>query len=292
MSKKVMAAVMAVGISSGCSSNRGGIVDRVLDTQLYQAETKAERLLRHFEIQGLLIRYAASFGTSGAKETIATTNAMATARFKEIYQCLQSGSAAKGAAGKTTGDEGLDGNAMQAYCSFFDSKMMDYENVLLTMLRQAVPYDDEIQKLKKLLFGVDPLDLLTILTDLLRIAERLVQDERVLNAFKADVRELQYIAYHQITREALAHDGPSPDGVGGSVALVDPQRAKSRDLKEELKAAHATSPHPAIKVWHFREVAVFIRNSCVQLNQNAIVLEKVTCSTGLPFGLDTPGTKP
>lgn len=292
MLKKVMAVLVAVGISSGCSSNRGGIVDRVLDTELYQAETKAERLLRHFEIQALLIRYAASFGTSGAKDTIATTNAMATARFLEIYQCLQNGSAGTSATAATVSGEDSDRNAMRAYCSFFDSRMMDYENVLLTMLRQAVPYDDEVQKLRNLLFGANPLDLLTILTDLLRIAERIVQDERVLGAFKADVRELQYIAYHRITREELGQDGFVPVGDGVSTPLVDPQRAKSRDLKGELKAAHATSPHPAIKVWHFREVAVFIQGSCRQLNQNATVLKGVTCSTGLPFGLDQPSAKP
>ena len=65
------------------------MTDAFLDGSLYKAETKAERLLRYYEIQALLVRYAALFGgTKTERNAIAAANVVATSRMREAFTCL------------------------------------------------------------------------------------------------------------------------------------------------------------------------------------------------------------
>jgi hypothetical protein len=59
--RQLLCAIL-VCATAACSSTRGGLPDATLDRELYQAQTKAERLLRYFEIQTLLVQFMAYAG--------------------------------------------------------------------------------------------------------------------------------------------------------------------------------------------------------------------------------------
>lgn len=273
-----MAAVAAVGILSGCSNNRGGVADAMLDRTLYTADSKAERLFRYYEIQALLVRYAALFGGSASdRDAIAAANVVATGRFREVFDCLHYG-AVNAARVHDMSKEAADALIREkGYCSFFDMRMLSYENALVSLLRHAVGYDEAVSELKVMVKGLSAADVWTILTDLITVAGRVARDVRVIEAFKADARELQFIIYQDYTGpEAISHRK--------RIARVFPESDPPEVIERKLESWR-NRPRPEVRVWHFQEVTAFLRDSCYALNKNAPLdnFKGTTCATGLPF---------
>jgi hypothetical protein len=124
----------------GCANGRGDLIDNALDSSLYKADTKAERLLRYFEIQALLVRFAANTSGSAAdRNAVAVANIAASDQLTNVVACLYLGSAGS-LQDNNTGE--LNANAItklmaasprdpvrgnNTYCSFFESRALDYE---------------------------------------------------------------------------------------------------------------------------------------------------------------------
>jgi hypothetical protein len=123
----------------GCANGRGDLIDNALDSSLYKADTKAERLLRYFEIQALLVRFAANTSGSAAdRNAVAVANIAASDQLTNVVACLYLGSAGSLQDNNTE----LNANAItklmaasprdpvrgnNTYCSFFESRALDYE---------------------------------------------------------------------------------------------------------------------------------------------------------------------
>lgn len=278
MSRMLPVVALTVSCLTGCSNNRGGLVDLALDKSLYTAETKAERLLRYYEIQGLLVRYAALFGGQQAeRDAIAAANVTATGRMSEVFNCLHSGSVAARSARVDVKELGSHAARGANYCSFFDMRMMSYEASLIGLLKQSLHYDERYTEIQSMIVGFSTASVWTMATNLLTLAQETARDVRALNAFKADARELQFIAFHGSTIT-------DPSKVPFLIGNLRPERAPPEDVERWLKAQdHGL--RPTILIWHFREVSAFIADSCMQLNQDVELrdFQKTRCSTNLPL---------
>lgn len=283
MKPKVVVAALLAAVVAACGQNRGGVADAVLDRTLYQADTKAERLLRAYEIQALLVRYAALFGGSGPeRNTIAGANVVATGRLNEVFNCLHYGSLQ---ADKAVQMKEATNAPIRAthYCSFFDSRMLSYEAALINLMRQATSWDEDVAELRQLIAGLSVTDLLTVATRLVTLAERVARDAHLVAAFKADVRELQFLVWQQI---------PGPESVDPNHGYggVRPERDGPETVERALRAKNLEPSRPTVLVWHFQEVSAFLRDSCIALNDNAEIKDfpGTRCASRLPFLEDGP----
>ena len=299
MRLRAIVCLVAFALLSGCAGSRGGIVDRALTDSFYEADTKAERLLRYFEVQALLVRFVAESGGSIAgRNAIAMANVAATEQLDRLVGCLRTGSVNN--TPYSIGDEapvffGVGANQPvridAAYCSFFESRLLEYEESLLSLVRQAARDDPDAKLLEDLLAGPSVLNFANVLSTLFELAGRVVRDEFALRAFTADALELEVLVWQPaITGPdrlyagcATASGAPCDDTVVGV-----PERASIDALRSRLAAANAGGARPTILVWHFEEVEAFMTEACRSLNGDAPVVAKVAdtrCSAKLPFPL-------
>jgi hypothetical protein len=103
---------------SGCAinaerNNPGGFTDSLMD-KVFPANSKQMRLLRAYLIQAALVRLQNFSSVPSSKRAVFVTYvANANGRFEDVYRCVYN----------TTGKS----------CFYFDSLMIDYENVLFDM---------------------------------------------------------------------------------------------------------------------------------------------------------------
>jgi hypothetical protein len=299
MRLRALLCLVAFALLSGCAGSRGGIVDRALTDSFYEADTKAERLLRYFEVQALLVRFVSESGGSIAgRNAIAMANVAATEQLDRLVGCLRTGSVNN--TPYSIGDEapvffGVAANQPvrvdAAYCSFFESRLLEYEESLLALVRQAARDDPDAKLLEDLLAGPNVLNFANVLSTLFELAGRVVRDEFALRAFTADALELEVFVWQpgiagpdQIYAGCATTSGAPCDD---TVVRV-PERASIDALRSTLAAANAGAARPTILVWHFEEVEAFMIEACRSLNGDAPVVAKVAdtqCSAKLPFPL-------
>jgi hypothetical protein len=297
---RAFACVLSFLMLSGCGSAPGGFADKALDDTLYRADTKAERLLRYFEIQTLLVQYAASSaGSISERNAIALANLAATDQLNTLVGCLQVGSvnyvppkggpdtapfsgASPSAAVRTDG----------TYCSFFESRLINYEAALLSMLRQATRADPNSKVIENLITGGSVLDFTTIVTDFVQLATGAIRDAILLRAFTEDALELENLVWLPYTSPSQVHpcNGQAPFPCNDP--HLSPTDSQSIDaLRAELAAKNGVSAdglRPTILVWHFQEVQAYMMSACISLNNDAEAVNggnNTNCSAILPFSV-------
>lgn len=260
----------------GCANNRGGFSDQVLDRTLYQADTKAERLLRYYQIQALLVRFAAENGGPDAERVnVALANTVATVKLVELLDCLRLGSVEiPGAANPNTRTDHIRRN----YCSFFESRLIKYEGSIWSMLRMSVRYDDEAAVLRQTITGINVLDFANVVSAFAKIAGRFIRDERILQAFLGDALELQFLVHEPGIQGPTAVD-PNASAYRGRRPEIDDRERVRAHIAERGRAGR-----PTVLTWHFAEVTSFMISACQSLNGDALLAGgNLQCSTGLPF---------
>jgi hypothetical protein len=288
---------------ASCTGNRVDIVDTTLDRTLYPADTKAERLLRYFEVQALLVRFAAETGAGAAdRNAMALANVAATAQLNVLTECLQVGSINMSQndvavahpvpyVNKYWTDPNflsLSVRTSSAYCSFFESRLLSYQDALFSMLRQAAHDDATAQLLNDTLTGVNVLNFANFVSTLVRAASSVYRDERVLRAFTADALELEYLVWESSVTSPDQIYSICPGGAQcDDTTLVYPERAKTNldDLRRNAGGGSSTN-RPQILVWHFQEVYAFMISACRSLNgDNPAVanVQQTQCSANVMF---------
>jgi hypothetical protein len=289
--------IMLAGLAlAACSSTRGGFVDAALDKALFKADTKAERLLRYFEVQALLVRFAAQAAPGSDRDTIAMANARANAELVPLIECLQYGSVGKPDASSKSIFEvsDVDVAVRQKYCSFFDSRMIKYEGMLLSLLKLVIQDDLTASNLKDTITGTAILDFGRFVNILVTFSGNYIRDERILSAFKADALELQVIIWNGNDYQMARSDD---DDQKAKILVSDPNFASRRVFtikpeREDLPGLQRTvwqqnqvnaESRPTIQVWHFQQVYAFMLDSCKALNEDQIITgtNKLTCSSNL-----------
>jgi hypothetical protein len=292
MFARAFACVLSFLMLSGCSTVPGGIVDEALDKTLYEADTKAERLLRYFEIQALLVQYAAaSAGSTSSRNSIALANVAATNQLNTLVGCLQAGSVnyvpTKGvgtqapfAGAKPSAAVRMDGT----YCSFFESRLINYQGALLAMLSQAARADPDAKILEDLLNGGSVLNFATVASAFVQLAGGAIRDAILLQAFTQDTLELENLVWQPYSDPSKINL-PCGQPCNGNNHI--PSDSYSLDtLRGEIAAENASGLRPTILVWHFQEVQAFMVTACVSLNNDALAIKNTAntnCSANLPF---------
>jgi len=285
---------------AGCSADRGGIVDRVMDKELYTADTKAERLLRLFEVQALIVRFVAETGGSSSdRNAIAMANIAATDQLNMLATCLQYGSSPLTTPGKLPTDRALPVRGVTAYCSFYESRLLLYEEALFAMLRQAARDDPEFKIIEQALTGDVVGNFSSIIGTFVQIAGRIIRDEMVLRSFKADALELEYFVWQQGIRDPSQIQANCSQNPNGQCESRDsharPERETIAQLKAQIDSDNAGNGRPTIYIWHFQEVASFMHTACLSLNSNSQVIsgqDKTRCDANLPFLPPSASTGP
>lgn len=306
MKSKLIAAALVAATVAACTPNRGGVADVVLDRSLYKAETKAERLLRYYQVQALLVRYAAeNAGSHTDRTAIARSNVNATERLLDVLSCLRDGSASDFAEpakvdGQSQHRALMDDRpkalapaairAPQRYCSFFDSRMLPYEDALWSLMRQVIKQDEDAIALRSLISNLSIADAWSVARAFLNLIGRAVRDERILAAFRADVWELEALVLESVPGPECVD--PAANYLGLRVERADAERMKKAlDGKNSSPADGGTDTRPTVRVWQFREVSAFMKASCRALNGDLTTskLDTVVCSAGIPFIHDQYG---
>ena len=273
-----VAAILLFALSA-CASGRGDLVDDALDSTLYHANSKSERLLRYFEIQALLVRFAAN--TSGGiadRNAVAIANIAATQQFNDLIACLRvgsiysdrdpaSGEFLNAAQAAFEGDPASPLQPANSYCSFFDSRSLAYQETLFGIMRQVTRDDPDAKLLEQTIQGFEVLSFAAIVSNLTQIAGRIIKDELILHAFKRDARELQYLIYQR-------------PGIQGPDAISD----NCVDAVPEGCGTVVSTDMPPVLIWHVQEVAAYMKASCVALNGDLPAVKGgPSCSSYLPF---------
>jgi hypothetical protein len=292
---RALVCFLSIMALSGCGSSRGDIVEAALDRTLYPAETKAERLLRFFEVQALLVRLVAESGSSiSDRNGIAMANIAATAELDNLVECLQVG--AVNVTGKLSFGKVDPGSAVRVddtYCSFFESRLTSYEESLVSMVRQAARDDPDAKLLATALTGTTPLDFAGVVSIIIQIAGGVIRDEIILHAFTTDALELEYFVWQPYLtgpQEISANCSEQKPPICRDPTVVRPERASIDDLRNALAAARTANLPPTIRVWHFEEVESFMVSACQALNGDAQVVggqgnNHTNCSANLPFSI-------
>ena len=173
-----------------------------------------------------------------------------------------------------------------AYCSFFESRLLDYQDALYSMLRQASRDDQAIQLLENAIAGTNVLSFSNVVSSIVQLAGAAIHDERVLRAFTADALELEYFIYQpfilgpdQVYSDCSQYASANCNDLTG----VRPERADIDSLRQWIATESAQSLRPTIRVWHFQEVEAFMISACASLADNT------QCSAELPFGIPPQG---
>jgi hypothetical protein len=296
---RTLLCVMTFLVVSGCAGNRGGIVQSALNASLYEADTKAERLLRAYEVQALLVRFAAvSGGSAAARNAVALANIGATEQLDALVTCLRAGSVNSGATLSTAlaslgPSEPV--RADSAYCSFFESRLLDYEETLFSILRQVARDDPATKLLENLVTGPNILDFANVVSTLVQIAGPVVRDEMTLRAFTTDALELEYLVWQPEINgpnQIYSNCGASDPAFCGDRTTGMPEWAGIDALRSNLAGKNSTTARPNILVWHFEEVEAFMIAACFALNEDGLQYnaKDTNCSAKLPFPLPPTGT--
>jgi hypothetical protein len=116
----------------------------------------------------------------------------------------------------------------------------------------------------------------------------------VLAAFKADALELEYFVWNKgITTlnqiNANCTQDPNTGLCNYDLHYTRPERDTVAALQSDvsLEAAERAPSRPTILVWHFQEVAAFMKAACNALNSDRQIIaaarEGTNCSAYLPF---------
>jgi hypothetical protein len=286
---------------TSCTGSRGGFVDKALTDTLYQADTKAERLLRYFEVQALLVRFVSESGGSiDGRNAVALANAAATVQLNTLVGCLRSGSV-NGSNAQLANFNAFNASAApndpvridSAYCSFFESRLVAYEEALLSMVRQAARDDPDAKLLESALMGPNVLNFTSVVSMLMEIAGRAIRDEMILRAFTADALELEEFVWQSDVGgpSQLYTNCPAGLAVCNDTNVAIPERASIDVLRSQILARNASAvagERPTILVWHFQEVEAYMVTACQALNGDANSMNGLAipqCSGKLPFPL-------
>ena len=299
-------------ILCSCAGSRVDIVDTALDSTLYPADTKAERLLRYFEVQALLVRFAAEAGAGTAdRNAMALANVAATAQLNALTECLQVGSINMSQNDLTVNQPryfksrsindprylSVSVRGIDAYCSFFESRLISYQDALFAMLRQVASDDATAQVLNTALTGPNVLNFGIFVSTLVQAASSIYRDERILRAFTADALELEYLISESSVSSPDQLYTICPDGVQcDDSTLLYPERTKT-NLEDLRRRISLSTDRPNIMVWHFQEVYAFMIAACRSLNGDVPAVANVSktrCSAGtwFPFPLVSSGSVP
>jgi hypothetical protein len=299
---RVLCCLAAFLLFTSCTGSRGGFVDKALTDTLYEADTKAERLLRYFEVQALLVRFVSESGGSiDGRNAVALANAAATVQLNSLVGCLRSGSVTGNAPLATL----VAANKIAAasdpvrvdttYCSFFESRLIAYEEALLSMVRQAARDDPDAKLLENALTGPNVLSFASVVSTLVDLAGRAIRDEMILRAFTADALELEELVWQSDLSGPSQLYANCPAGLAAcnDTNVAMPERASIDALRSQILARNASAAageRPTILVWHFQEVEAYLVAACQALNGDAVDIKGLQipkCSGKLPFPLPT-----
>ncbi|MBR1121455.1 hypothetical protein JQ628_08035 [Bradyrhizobium lablabi] len=176
----------ALLLNSGCAvydmetRNRGGYLDSVLDRHWLRADSKSMRALRAFAMQVSLARIASvSAKNESDRQLLAIRIGALTKRFMPIYMCAFNNNPL--AVPEAKNDP----------CFYYDSAMVDYSTGLFDLAMIALPFDDAKALMSTVSGGVNPINVIDLLTSLVQIGRDALKYGRVVGALYRDTVELE-----------------------------------------------------------------------------------------------------